>query len=112
MAVSPARRLFKVRFVDPVDKQPVDITVEHVGAGAFFGMVTLSGFVFNDNKKMVILPEEDAARKRFGKTQTLHIPYHHLIYVEEFDELPMDVKNLPFLHPVDSLDDSHDQRGH
>jgi hypothetical protein len=100
MAQKPPQKLFRVRFQDRDSKEPQEVVVTTVRPSEFFGLVTLEGFVFNDHKKIVILPNEDAARKRFGKTQRLHLPYHNLIYLEEFDEEPADVKHLPFVREV------------
>lgn len=103
MPQTKPQKLFRVKFIDRDSKdpkEPVEVTVSSFTASEFFGLVVLEGFVFKDQKKYVILPNEDAIRKRFGKTERLHIPYHNLIYVEEFYDEPADVKNLPFIKEV------------
>jgi hypothetical protein len=104
------KKHFRVRFLDRDEKQPMEVVVTHVGPSDFFGLVCLQGFVFNDNKKLVILPDEDQMRKRFGKTERLHIPYHNLVYVEEFNDTPADLKNLPFLKEVQKPEIEHPQQ--
>lgn len=84
-------RLYRVRFMDrPVDEkpQPIEVLVKAVGPSEFFGLVCLEGLVFEEPGrtpgKTLILPEEEAIRKRFGRSERLHLPYHNIIFVEEF----------------------------
>ena len=102
-------KLFQVRFSMKDEKEPWEVTAKSVYPSDFMGLITIEDFVFRDQTKMVILPEEDQARKRFGKTEKLHIPYHQLIFIEEVDEDPADVKNLPFVRAVE--DTSPDSPG-
>lgn len=94
------KKLFRVRFIDQSERKSVEVVVESVNVSEFMGLVVLEKFVFNDNKKLVILPEEEEARSRYAKTERLHIPYHCLVFVEEFDEEPADLKHLPFVKEV------------
>ncbi len=99
----PKQKLYRVKFIDRDSKDPKDpleVIVSSVGASEYFGLIALEGFIFKDQKKYVILPGEDAIRKRFGKTDRLHIPYHNIIYVEEYFDEPTDIKNLPFIKEV------------
>lgn len=96
----PQQKLFRVRFLDREGKEPQEVVVAVVRPSEFFGLITLEGFVFSDHKKVIVMPNEDAARKRYGKTQRLHLPYHNVIFLEEFDDEPADVKNLPFVREV------------
>ncbi len=75
----------------------MEVLVRNVEASNLPGLVCLRDFIFRDNTKMIILPEEDAASKRFRHTQALHIPYHNVLYVEEMDDEPVDIRTLPFL---------------
>jgi hypothetical protein len=97
-----SKRLFRVRFFDQSEKKLVEVVVENVSSSDFIGLITLEKFVFKDNKKLVILPEEDAARSRFGKTEKLHIPYHSVVYMEEFIDDPVNLKQLPFMKEVEN----------
>lgn len=94
------KKLRRVRFVDASEKKTMEVVVEKISSSELMGMVVLEGFVFSDQKKLVILPEEEAARQRFCKTERLHIPYHSIIYCEEFDDEPADLKHLPFIREV------------
>jgi hypothetical protein len=64
--------------------------------------------VFKDATKMIILPEEDAASKRFRNTISMHIPYHNILFVEEIHDEPVDVKALPFLKEVTEEESGQD----
>ncbi len=86
--------------MDQSEKKPIEAVVQSVHPSEILGMVTLERFVFNENKKLVILPEEEQARARFYKTEKLHIPYHSIVYMEEFFEQPVDVRHLPFIKEV------------
>ena len=62
----------------------------------------MSEFVFKDSLKKIILPEEDKASKRFRKTESLHVPYHNILFVEKLYDDPVDLEQLPFLKPLES----------
>ena len=94
------RQLYRVSFHAKPESEPFEIVVESVTASDFMGLVSLNGLVFNDVTKQVILPQEDKARKRFGKVRRLHIPYHSIICIEEFEEAPLDVENLPYIRGI------------
>lgn len=98
--------LFRVRFQTRDDKKPFEVVVRAVDSSEFMGLLALEGFVFNDTTKQVILPTEDEARKRFGQIEKLHIPYHNILFIEEFLEEERDLKNLPFMREVESEQDS------
>lgn len=96
------RKLYRVKFQERNEKSPTTVVVEQFSPSEHFGLVCLEKFVFFDQTKFVLLPEEDETRKRFSKTERLHLPYHGLISVEEFYEDEPDLKNLPFIRPVES----------
>ena len=93
--------LYKVRFQIRDSKNIHEVVVQSVGSSEFLGLLTLEGFVFNDQKKQVILPTEDDARKRFGNVNRLHIPYHNILCIEEFTAEKTDLKKLPFIKGLD-----------
>ena len=100
------KSLYRVRFVDHGEKKTVEVVVENVYGSDFMGLVTLEKLVFQGHKKLVILPEEEAVRERFSKTNKLHIPYHCIIYVEEFADDPVNLQQLPFIREVSSAEAS------
>ena len=91
------KTLFKVRFSQKNNKESLEVLVRSVDSSHLPGMICLRDFVFLDNKKMIILPEEDAAAKRFRGTQALHLPYHQIDSVEEVVEQPLALQSLPFI---------------
>lgn len=93
-------RIYRVRFVEKSQAAPMEALVRHVEPSTLPGLVCLSEFIFKDSTKMIILPEEDAASKRFRQTLSMHIPYHNILFVEEIEEEPVDLKHLPFLKEV------------
>lgn len=99
--------IFRVRFLEKPQGQPMEALVRHIEASTLPGLVCLSQFVFKDSTKKIILPEEEAAAKRFRQTESFHIPYHNILYVEEFFDEPVDVRELPFLRPISPDDNSY-----
>ncbi len=95
-----SKKLYRVRFQDQSERKTVEVVVESVDASEFMGLVVLEKFVFSDQKKLIIMPEEDEARQRFCKTDRFHVPYHSIIYIEEFTDEPADLKRLPFVREV------------
>lgn len=92
--------LFRVRFQTKDDKEATEVVVRSLGSSEFLGLLALEDFVFNDQKKQVILPAEDNARKKFSNINRLHIPYHNILLVEEFTEQATDLTKLPFIKEV------------
>ena len=95
------RRRYRVKFLEKNAKNPVTVIATTVRASEYFGMIVIEGLVFNDHRRHIILPEEDNTRRRFAKTNRLHIPYHNVICIEEFNEEPPDLKKLPFIKQVE-----------
>lgn len=101
VAVAESRRRYRVKFLEKNEKNPVTVTATAVQASEYFGMIAIEGLVFDDRRRHIILPDEDSTRRRFAKTNRLHIPYHNVICIEEFDEDPPDLKKLPFIKQVE-----------
>ncbi len=95
------RRRYRVRFLEKNAKSPIAVVATTVRASEYFGMIAIEGLVFNDHRRHIILPDEDNTRRRFAKTNRLHIPYHNVICIEEFNEDPPDLKKLPFIKQVE-----------
>ncbi len=94
------RTLFRVKFCERESKDTHEVVVTTVSQSEYMGLVVLEGFQFSDSKRAIIMPNEDDAKRRFGNTERLHIPFHNIIYVEEFDEEPADLHKLPFIKEV------------
>jgi hypothetical protein len=92
--------IYKVKFREKDQGKPTEALVRQVFPSDIPGLVCLQEFVMKDNVKKIILPDEDAASKRFRKTKSLHIPYHNILFIEEMFDEPVDVKQLPFLKEV------------
>jgi hypothetical protein len=94
-------KVYRVRFIEKDQKEPIEAMVRSVEPSDFPGLVCFSEFLFKDHTKKIILPDEEAASKRFHKTLALHIPYHNILFVEELYDEPVDYKSLPFLRTVE-----------
>jgi len=100
IVVNKRETMFRVRFLEKHQGEAVEALVRHIEPSNLPGLVCLSEFVFKDNTHKIILPEEEAAGKRFRKTKSLHIPYHNILSVEELMDDPIDVHHLPFLRNI------------
>lgn len=92
--------IFRVRFSEKSNGPILDVLVRQVEPSNLPGLVCLRDFIFRDSTKMIIMPEEDAASKRFRQTQSLHIPYHNILSVEEIFDEPTNLHQLPFLREI------------
>ena len=92
--------LFKVKFFEKDQEKPMEVLVRHVEPSDFPGLVCFSDFVFKDQTKKIIMPDEDKATKRFKKTKSIHVPYHNILFIEEVDDEEVDLKKLPFLREI------------
>ena len=95
-----SRTLYRVKFCERDSKDAHEVVVSSVSQSEYMGLVVLEGFQFSDNKRAVVLPNEEEARKRFGDTERLHVPFHNIIYMEEFAEKPADLHQLAFIKEV------------
>lgn len=101
--MSRRKTLYRVKFQEKrepsakPDQGPTTVVVESFKPSEHFGLVCLEKFVFPEQTKLVLLPDEDENRKRFGKTDRLHLPYHVLLSVEEFHEDEPELKSVPSL---------------
>ena len=93
--------VYKVKFFENDRNNPLEIMVKDIGPSDFPGLVCFRDFVFKDQTKKIILPEEDAATKRFSKTKSIHVPYHNILFIEEIEEEKVDLKQLPFLREIE-----------
>ena len=80
----------------------MEVVVSSIESSDFLGLIKLSGFIFNESKKQIVLSSESEARKRYGKVNCLHIPYHNISSIEEFNEEKTDLENLPFIKKIPS----------
>lgn len=102
MSKESKRNLYRVKFQGKGDKSPVEVVVAKAYSSEFLGLISLEGFVFGDTTKRVILPAEDDARKRFHTVDRLHVPYHNIIYIEEFQEAGPNLQELPFMRGLEN----------
>jgi len=94
------RTLYRVKFQNKEENKSYEVVVSSIESSDFLGLVKLSNFIFNESKKQIVLSSESEARKRFSKVNALHIPYHNISFIEEFDEEDTDYKKLPFMKEV------------
>ena len=80
------RTLYRVRFQDKGDEKPLTVVCETFHPSEIFGLVTLEDLVIDSGPKLVVLPDEDEVAKRYKNTERLHLPFHVLVSVEEFQE--------------------------
>ncbi len=101
--VNKRETIFRVRFLEKQQGEVIEALVRQIEPSTLPGLVCLSDFIFKDSTKKIILPQEEAASKRFRKTKSLHIPFHNILIVEELVEEPVDLQQLPFLRklPID-----------
>lgn len=89
--------VFRVKFFEKDQKNPVEALVRYVEPSDFPGLVCFREFIFRDQTDRIIMPGDEEAGKRFRGTRSLHIPYHNILYIEEVEDRKPDLKNLPFL---------------
>ena len=94
------KTLYRVKFQSKDDKSPLEVVVSSIHSSDFLGLIKLSNFIFNENKKHIVMPSENEARKRFAKINSLHLPYHNILSIEEFEEDKTDLDKLPFIKKV------------
>lgn len=102
--------IFRVRFLEKPQGQAMEAMVRQIEASSLPGLVCLRQFVFKDSTKKIIMPEEEAAAKRFRQTESFHIPYHNILFVEEIFDEPVDIRELPFLRELVLEKDARDGR--
>ena len=101
MSTKSAKTLYRVRFMTKDETRPIEVVVKKVVSSEFLGLIMLEEFIFNDSQHHVVLPAEDRVRKLYTDTKRLHVPYHNIISVEEFQPSKLDVKRLPFIRAAE-----------
>ena len=96
---------YNVKFFEPDLKKYYDVYVKDVFPSEIIGLVTLQGFHFRDQNKNVLLTSEEEARKRFTKTERMHIPYQHITYVEEITLGSTENHRLPHIHQFPKIEE-------
>ena len=90
-----ARRLFRIKYTDKIEKKTIVLVAGKVVMSDFFGLIAIEQLIFSNQRKQIVLPEEDTIRMRFADTKKLHIPYHNIISIEEFLEDAPSLKKMP-----------------
>lgn len=101
MSTKQSKSQYRVRFMTKDDNKPVEVIVKRVMSSEFLGLIMLEDFVFSDNPQLVI-PSEDKIRKQYTDTKRLHIPYHNILSIEEFNPNKGSLKKVPFLHTTET----------
>lgn len=78
-----ARRLYKVMFSS--HGKVFELYAKEVKSSDLWGFTAVSQLVFAQNA-MLVDPAEERLREEFAKTQTLHLPMHAIVRIEEVEE--------------------------
>ncbi len=102
MSTKTSKYHYRVRFMTKDENKPVEVIVKRVTSSEFLGLIMLEDFVFNESAQHVVLPSEDKIRRQYTDTKRLHVPYHNILSIEEFNPNKVDIKNLPFIRSAEA----------
>lgn len=104
-----SKSIYKVKFQENEKGEAREAMVREVYPSEIPGLVTLKDFVFKDASKTIFLPGEEEASKRFRDTKSIHIPYHNILFVEEFYEEDPKPKSPSYLSEVSKIHSDNQQ---
>ena len=79
------KKVFKVYFFH-MDKVYTLFAKEVNASGELYNMCEISGIIFQRNKNLIV-PSEDEVRQEFSNLKRLMIPLHHLIRIDELENI-------------------------
>ena len=56
-----------------------------LGESEMFGFIEVSDFIFEDKKRLIISPEDDALRKEFSKVNFICIPHQYILRIDSLN---------------------------
>ncbi|MCK5680355.1 DUF1820 family protein [bacterium] len=77
--------IFRVHF--QTEDRNYSLLARSVKEAEFFGFIEVSEIIFEDIKRLIISPEDEALRKEFAKTDSISIPHQ---YMRRIDRLADD----------------------
>lgn len=94
------KKVFKVYFFH-MDKVYTLFAKEVNASGELYNMCEISDIIFQRNKNLIV-PSEDEVRQEFSNIKKLLIPLHHLIRIDELEDIDEDEITNPKAHKTDS----------
>ncbi len=94
------KTVFKVYFFH-MDKVYTLFAKNVNASGELFNMCEISGIIFQRNKNLIV-PSEDEVRQEFANLKRLMIPLHHLIRIDELENVSEEDITSPKAHKADS----------
>ena len=77
--------VFKVIFFN--QGKVYEIYARSVGQGGLFGFIEVSELLFDQGSQLVVDPSAEQMEKEFGDVQTISIPMHSVIRIDEVEKL-------------------------
>lgn len=75
------KQLFRIAFHN--NGKVYELFCESVVSSNLWGFIEVSGLVFGEGEGMVIDPTEERMRDEFEGVETLHLPMHSIVRVEQ-----------------------------
>ena len=74
-------KLYKIKFIN--QNQVYELYAHAVYSSDIYGFVTVSELVFDRSEGLVIDPTEEKLKEEFSNVNSLHLPHHHILRIEE-----------------------------
>jgi len=98
--VAQEKKVFKVYFFH-MDKVYTLFAKEVNASGELYNMCEISDIIFQRNKNLIV-PSEDEVRQEFSNIKKLMIPLHHLVRIDELEDVNEEDITNPKAHKADS----------
>ena len=98
--MSKEKKVFKVYFFH-LDKVYTLFAKEVNASDELYNMCEISGIIFQRNKNLIV-PSEDEVRQEFSNLKRLLIPLHHLIRIDELEDVDEEEITSPKAQKADS----------
>lgn len=86
------------------DNEVYQLHCRNIVESPYYGFLQVEDFLFRDQRKYVIEPQDDKVRREFGGLNKTTIPFHSILRIDEYEEKEV---YSPFLKLEASPDPDH-----
>ncbi|MBN2332678.1 MAG: DUF1820 family protein [Deltaproteobacteria bacterium] len=84
MSNTKTNHIYRVRF--KTGNRDYSLLARQVTESEFFGFIDITDFIFEDNNRIIISPEDDALRKEFVKTDCVSVPHQYILRIDRLQD--------------------------
>ena len=68
------------------DTEVYNLHCRKITDSSYYGFLQVEEFIFRDQRKYVIEPQDEKVRREFGRLTRTTIPFHSILRIDEYEE--------------------------